>query len=333
MVTIKDIAEELGLSISTVGRALADHPRIGAQTKLRVRAAAERLHYIADAPARLMRGHPSTLVGLLIPDIQNDFYSVVAKHMSECCDNAGYQLVLSITGDNPDIEMRQVCSLISARGAGLVIVPTAQFRSATAGFLERIPHVQLIREHPAIESDWFGIDDTMAMGEAADHLLALGHRRIGYIGSSLELSTGQSRLAGVRAAFERAGADPRGILVDAGAPTAEFARQALRRLLAMSPLPTAVIVGGARLTLGAIEEIDAMGISVPAQLSLIGFGDTPWFRFWGAGLTVIDLPVAEISTACGAALLQRIGKRAPESSMRRTYAATLVLRGSTRQPT
>ena len=125
MVTIKDIAQRLGIAPSTVGRALAGNPRISRDTSERVRAAADRLGYVAHSPAQVMRGATSTLLGLAIPDIQNDFYSTVAKAMSESYGAAGFQLVLALTDDDPDTELRQIRGLLSARAAGVVVVPCA----------------------------------------------------------------------------------------------------------------------------------------------------------------------------------------------------------------
>ena len=96
-ITIKDIAQQLDLSISTVGRALADSPQISVETKARVRKVATNLGYVAHSGARAMRSGHSTLVGLLIPDVENDFYGTVAKALAECCNAAGYQLVLAVS--------------------------------------------------------------------------------------------------------------------------------------------------------------------------------------------------------------------------------------------
>jgi len=126
MITIKDIAKKLDLSASTVGRALADHPRISAATKRRVRAMAGKLGYVADTPARMMRGGSSHLIGLLVPDIRSTFYSMVAHVLSKCFEREGFHLAPSITEDDRDIEMQQVRELISARVAGIVIVPSAR---------------------------------------------------------------------------------------------------------------------------------------------------------------------------------------------------------------
>ncbi len=106
MITLKHIAERLDFSVSMVGRALADHPRIGRETKERVRVTAEELGVVNRA-ARVMRGGSSHLIGLLVPDIQSNFYSMVAQMLSNCFEREGFHLALSLTGDNRDVEKQQ----------------------------------------------------------------------------------------------------------------------------------------------------------------------------------------------------------------------------------
>ena len=126
MVTIKHIAQHLGVAASTVARALSQDTRISAATRARVAQAAQELGYVAHSAARQMRSQRSHLVGLVIPDVLNAFYSTAAQAISQSFDEAGYQLVLCISEDRPEVEMRQVRSLAEARVDGIVWVPTAR---------------------------------------------------------------------------------------------------------------------------------------------------------------------------------------------------------------
>ncbi len=330
-VTIKDIAERLGISHATVSRALADHPHTSEATKARVQAVAAELGYIPHSAARVMRGVPSSLVGLIIPDIQNDFYATVAKALAESCNEAGFQLVLAITEDDPVTEVQHVRELAEARAAGVVIVPSRGIRRETAALLKALPVVQLIRRSPALATDWLGIDDGAGIAAAARHLLDLGHRRIAYVGGHKELSTGAARATGFRTALgERSKATP---VIEVGPPRAAFGREAMVHILGTKRRPTAVVSGGARTTIGILEAIEAEGLSVPADLSLVGFGDPPWFRWWRSGITTLGLPVRDIAFAAGALLVRRIREAVPpDPPTRATYPAMLLTRGSTAPP-
>ena len=333
MITIRDIAQKLDLSVSTVGRALTDHPHISRETKARVRAAAEELGYVANTAARVMRGGSSHLIGLLVPDIRSTFYSMIAHVLSKCFEREGFHLALSITDDDRDIEMKQVRELVSARVAGIVLVPSAAPRRETLALLRMVPHVQALRRIPAL-GDWFGLDEERGMFDVTNHLIDLGHRRIAYIGD-LIFPTGKVRYAGFRRAHAEANRKVDETLVEFGPPETQFGADAITRLLAKRPPPTAVIMTTVLVTLGAAEQLMASNVDVPGQLSVVGFGDGPWQKWWGPGLTTLRLPAEELATGCGLWFLNRL-KFKQQQSRSEPHAAvnpmTLIVRGSTAPP-
>lgn len=332
MITIKDIARELGLSVSTVGRALTDHPRIGRETKDRVRKAAERLDYVANNAARIMRGGSSRLISLLVPDVMSGFYSMVAQSLSTSFESEGYHLTLSLTDDDADREMQQIRDLMSAQIAGIVIIPSADPRRETAEMLRKIPHVQLLRRIASL-GDWFGLDDERAIHDSVDHLAELGHEKIAYIGDNI-FPTGKSRYKGFKRAMKEAGLKIDDTLVMLGPAEAEFGAEAVRKLVQRRKRPTAVITGSVLVTLGAAEQLAALDVKIPAQLSIVGFGDGPWQRWWGPGLTTLKLPIEEITTGCALWLLHRLKAELPQGTDPHISVSptTLMIRHSTAAP-
>ena len=329
-VTLKDIARALDLSISTVARALSDNPQISEPTKARVRSSASALGYVAHSAARAMRRGHSTLIGLIIPDVENEFYGTLAKAMAQCCDQAGFQLLLAITEDDPVSEERQVRALSEARVAGVVIVPCPVPLKSTLNLLARGPWVQLIRRVD-VDAPWFGIDEEAALRQATTHLLELGHRRIAYVGGSLDLSTGRGRLKGFEQAFEAARLAVPHDLVRLGRPRMDFAADAFAALWRQSDRPTAVVVGGSRLCAGVLGQIGKLKLHVPQDVSVVGFGDAPW---WYTDLSTISLPAREIALSCGEFLLRRIRDPrrdggAPSPVYQAVHRPSLVLRAST----
>lgn len=337
MSTLKDIARVVGVAPSTVGRALADHPHVREETKARVRAAAAAMGYVAHLPARVMRGGRSGLVGLTVPDVRNDFYSTAAQVISEACAADGYQLVLCLTGDDPDRERDQLRGLVAARCAGVVVVGTGRMHRESAALLERVAHVQFIRRSRSLRAPWFGIDDAASTRLAAGHLLALGHRDIGYIGGMPELSTAAERFRGFRESLAAAGTalSPEWCAHGPGDDRAGAA--AARRILGGTHRPTALVLAGSRLTVGAVAAVAELGIDVPKDLSVVGFNDRAALGWWGAGVTSVGLPVSEIALACAGGLLAAL-RRAPgdgarsAASVAATFAPYLVERGSTAPP-
>lgn len=332
MVTIKDIAARLKVSPSTVGRALADDSRISEATKQKVTEVANEMGYVANLAARMMRGVSSNLVGFVLPDIRNGFYSTVAHALSKCLQRGGFQLTLSETDDDRLVELHHIRELTSANVAGIIIVPTARPHPDSVKLLKMLPHIQLLRRHASLGEQWFGIDDTQAIFEATSHLVQLGHHRIGYIGATDELPTGSARLKGFHQALpRRENVNP--ALVQLVAPgSIDIGREATRRLLSLPTPPTAIVAGSVQTTQGVLEELMTQGIRVPDDLSVVGFGDEIGFRWWGPGLTTVGLPVYDLATACGLWFVHQIKDNAITSAPYTSISpATLIVRGSTRQ--
>lgn len=340
MITTRDIAARLQLSVSTVGRALADDPRISAETKGRVQRAAEEMGYVGNRAARMMRGASSNVVGLVIPDIRNSFYSTIAHELSRNMAAHGFQLLLSETDDDRMAELRHLRELSASRVAAVIIVPTAGPHADSVKLLNSLPHIQLLRRHPSLGEQHFGLDDFRTLRQATAHLVEQGHTRIGYIGGPVELSTGAERLKGFRTALDDAGLPEPAGTVELGPPSSvEHGRRAVGRLLDGPSAPTALVTGSVLLTLGVMEELRDRGADVPGDLSLVGFGDEPGFSWWGPGLTTMGLPVPEMATGCALWLMRRLTTKSPDDiahsspeAASSTLPGSLILRGSTASP-
>ncbi|KPI10565.1 transcriptional regulator, LacI family [Actinobacteria bacterium OK074] len=335
MVTTKDLAERLQLSVSTVGRALADDRRISEQTKVRVREAAAEMGYVGNLAARMMRGASSNVVGLVIPDIRNSFFVTIAHELSSVMVAQGYQLMLAETNDDRTTELRQLRELAASRVAGIVIVPTSRPHGDSVKLLQGIPHVQLLRKHPSLGTQWFGLDDRQALREATGHLVERGHTRIAYVGGPAERSTGAQRLEGYHQSLRDAGLPQRADWVELGPPSSvEHGRDALRRLLELPQAPTAVVLGAVQHTVGAVDELFRGGVKVPQELSVVGFGDETGFSWWGPGLTTIHLPIREIAASCGLWFVRRLSSRPgdDDGAFASVSPGSVVFRGSTAPP-
>jgi LacI family transcriptional regulator len=336
MTTIKDIARLLGIAPSTVARALNDHPHIRDVTKARVRATADKLGYVAHSAARSMRSRASTLVGLVVPEVEHTDLAIAAKAMAECCNEAGFQIVLSLTEDDPKKEYAHLYALASARAAGIAIMPTASPLRESIALLKRLPFVQLLRHSQALESDWFALDDEFGIYEATRHLIELGHRKVAYLGGSEGLSTGGQRLRGYRRALGEADIAYDNRLIATIPPIGFDAHDAFR-VLYEAARPTAIVLGAPRIAIGALEAIGDLGLRVPDDLSVIGFGDQAWMKGWGPGLSTIRMPARDLALACGSFLLRRIREKSRELQRLTDLCQTLhrpalVLRGSAAAP-
>lgn len=331
MVTIKDIADALGVAPSTVMRALADSSRINPKTKKWVQQMAEEMGHVANAAAKLMRGHDSTLIGLLIPDIENSFYAQVTKSVSDVCNASGFQLALALSDDNPTFEERHIRELVAARSAGIVIVPTANLTEKSAALLATKNVAQLIRKNPTLEANWYGIDDFDAIRTATQYLLDLRHPRIGLICGEDALSSGRERHEGYVVALREQGLELDSELIMRGPPNANFAKGAANQLSALPHPPSAIIAAGAGLSEGLLNAAARWKPCGEEGISLIGYSECNAFRWWrGTGLITIDLPVRQITTDLCSALLEHIEAKSLQTDpvKNHIYSSHLLLRGS-----
>jgi LacI family transcriptional regulator len=300
MVTIKDIGRAVGLSHATVSRALNDSPLVTEATRALVRRAAEEMGYRPDPAARSLRGSASDLVGFVLPDIRNDFYSRIAKQVAETIADRGLQLVLSITDDDPVREERQIAELARMRARAVILTPTSALTPRSAAMLAELRVVQMVRRHPDLAADLVVADDREAVAAATRHLIETGHRRIAYIGGGAQtLSTGRERLAGYLDALAAHGLSAQA-QHELGPPQPSFGARAGRRLLAERPRPDAVVLGSSQLTTGFLAAAAEAGVTVPDSLSFIAYDDPDWFAHWGPGITAAALPSAQIARAVAA---------------------------------
>jgi DNA-binding LacI/PurR family transcriptional regulator len=333
--TLKDIASELGVSHTTVSRALNDHPRISVETRARVNAASERLGYVVNSSARRLRGHPSKLVGLIVPDIRNPVFSEIARIVSELLSGTPNQLVLAVTGDDPEREEQSLRALAEAQATGVLPVLSPTPTLGTIRLLHRLRTTMLIRQHRAVTADYVGFDEQQAISCAVEHLTELGHREIGFVGIHTLTSTSLNRLHGFVDACARANLVPDTRHVFVGPSTDEFGRQAMGALFeGPAKPPTAVVIGGAQQALGSIRWLQERSMRAPEHVSIVTFGDPPWCDLIQGGLTTVRLPVVEIAQAAARMVLAHTdgAESARVGSTLIRFPSTLVVRNSSGPP-
>ncbi len=333
-VTIKEIAEYLNISHSTVSRALSDHPYTNAETKQRVRRAVEKLGYVPNAAARTLRGDKGSLVGLILPEFQNELFEAAAQILSRRCLKEGMQMVLAVSEDDPVAEYKHVLALREARARGIIITPTPGMLDKTTALLRGIPLVQYSRRHPQLANPAVTTDGKQGLYLATEHVLKLGHRRIAYVGMECDKSTGAERLAGFMKAHADFGiaSDPE--LRRLGPSLADFARSSVGDLLHRRDPPTALVLGASSLTFGALKALRSAGLKMPNDISLVGFGDSSWYALVTPGVTTIQFPVTEMAEAAASQLMRQLspGAGATDHSTHIAIEPSFLLRGTTAAP-
>lgn len=310
--TIKKLAAILGLSHSTVSRALNGHPAISQSTKDSVMQAAREYGYIPNNAARALRNASSGAFGLIIPDIQNDFFIAVTNAIAREAADSDWQMILAITGDRPESELNALRRMMAASVDGIIIAPSASPLAETEALITRTRAIQLLRQHPRIKAPLIAIDERCGIQLAVQHLLQLGHTRIGYIGSSSELSTGHERLQGFMQHLDADGQAALRESIYTGPPQVAFGVEAFTRMMDNPEPPTALVLGSPRYAMDILLAAKARGVRIGEDLSLVAYGDVPWGGLLDMTLTRVILPAQEITDACVARIRQIMGGEEPE---------------------
>jgi DNA-binding LacI/PurR family transcriptional regulator len=326
--SIEDVAKLAGVSIATVSRSLRGLPDVATATRDRVLAAAQELDYVASPfAARLASGRSSTL-GVVVPFVNRWFFSEVLGSVESVLSNAGYDLLLHNLGDS-DGRARFFSMLPVRKRVDAVLVVSLALTEDEVAALQtlELPVGVLGVKHPGMFS--VRIDDVTAAATAVDHLLSLGHRRIGLIGGDtddpMRFTPPHHRGTGYRQALIAAEVEPDPALSVLGYFTVQGGEAAMRRLLDQPQPPTAVFAESDEMAYGAIKAIRRRGLRVPDDIAVIGFDDHATAELMD--LTTIRQPVGEQGAVLAQELLDSLSGAAEPSD--RVLETELVVRGST----
>lgn len=289
--TLADVAARAGVSTALVSIVLRDVPGASAAARERVRRAAEELGYRPDSRARLLRSSRSRLLGVVF-GVQNDFHGDLVGGLYAAADRVGYELALSAVAPGRD-EERAVSSLLQDRCEALVLLGPQLPTARLAGLVAYLPVVVVARPVRAASVDVVRTADDVGMHQAVDHLVALGHRRIAHIDGGRAPGAAERR-RGYRDALAGHGlADEERILP--GGLGEDDGASAARRLL-QGPLPSAVTVFNDRCAVGVIDVLRREGLSVPGDISVVGYDDSRLARLSSVDLTTVAQDAGRLTT-------------------------------------
>lgn len=310
MATIGDVAVRAGVSASTAGRVLSGTGYAGHKTRQKVLAAAEELGYVPNRIARSLRQGSTKLVGLLIADVENSFYSIIAKNVESVLKEDGYHVVLCNDNDDPDEEAEYLTLLQGMGIDGLIVTPTPQSRRPLERLQQKgIVIVQIDRQVPSLHADAVVVDDENISTQAVSHLIDSGHTRIGMLSGPARVTTAKGRLAGYRRALEEHGIPWHPELVRSASFRRHHAIADATELIKSRPRPTALFAANNILAEACILALREQQMSVPADMSLLAFDDLPWMSLMSPALTTVRQPVADMASTAAELLLRRLRDR------------------------
>jgi LacI family transcriptional regulator len=325
--TISDVASRAGVSTATVSRALNGKSTVDPELAARVLAAARDLGYQPNGPARNLRRQEAAVLALIISDVENPFFTAIARGVEDIAHTVGYSVVLCNSDENAEKERRYVDVAIQERVAGVVVSPTSTASNVEMLARRGTPMVAVDRPLPDLTSDTVLVDTRLAAREATEHLIAQGYRRIGCITGPAGVRTADDRLAGYRDALRLGGRRGSPRLVRRTEFKAAGALKACHDLLDQDEPPDALLVANSAMAIGVLEALREHELRPGRDVGVVAFDDVPWAGLVDPPLTVVAQPAYEIGTVAAQLLLARIADngRAPTTT---TLGARLIERGS-----
>ena len=303
-VGIRDVAKLAGVSTGTVSRVLNEHPSVTQEVRARVSGIIKELGYMPDPSARSMRSKVSRLIGIVIPDLTNPFFSELVQSAEQAAAKHGYNIIVMTSFDHPAKEADRIGQLTSRKVDGIILVPSNDFH--TLKLPKGLPIVVIDRLMPGCSG--IASDHRSGVKLGIDYLLKLGHRRIGFISGPEGSIPANDRLKGYLDAMKQAGdggrlAEPP-LIAEAGFDY-ESGRSAGNYLLARArhERPTAIFASSDQQAIGCMRAAYDLGIPIPAALSIVGFDGIPLSNMTIPRLTTVKQPIQKIAAAAVAVLL------------------------------
>lgn len=311
-VTIRDVAAHAGVSRATVSRVLNNNPAVDPALRERVVEAVRALGYQPNRTARRLRAQTSSVIGLIISDIQNPYFISIIRGVEDVAYAHQMSVILCNSDEDPAKEQMYLHVMAAERVAGLVIVPSQNNDAQNLAQLRQmgIPVTLLDRFTPDVEVDAVKVDNERGAYDAVRHLAGLGYRRIAIVTGVLSLTTGRERYTGYQMALAAAGLPLDLSLVKEGDFKAESGYRLTRDLWTSSHRPDALFVSNNMMTLGALRALRELAVRVPQQIALVGFDDMPWSGDLYSPLTAVSQPTYELGAEAVNLLLRRLANPA-----------------------
>lgn len=328
--TMKDVAARAGVGLKTVSRVVNEEPGVTDDTIARVQSAIEALGFRRNDSARLLRKGRTASIGLVLEDLADPFYSPLSRAVEDLARAHGTLLFTGSSAENADREQELVLAFCARRVDGLVVVPASDdHRYLEPEIAAGVATVFVDRPAGRIDADVVLSDNAGGTRDGVAHLIAHGHRRIGFIGDQPHIHTAAERLRGYREAMASAGLAVRDAWVSSGPTSPERVRAELERMLAGPEPITALFAGNNRITVTAVRVLyegdrDRDG---PGQVALVGFDDFELADLLRPGVTVVAQDPALLGLTAARLLFQRLDGASGEPA-RVELPCRLIARGS-----
>lgn len=311
--TIKDVAQHAGVSVSTVSYVINDSGPVAADKRARVLTAVRELGYAPNQSARSLKRRRVSSIGLIVPDLRNQFFALVAEGVVDAAQQHDVTVVLCSTDASAEREAYYATLLRTQRLDGVIYLSGTGVSPGALAELAALRSVVFVDERLlGLDVPFVGSHNRRGAREVADHVLAAGHERLAFVTGPPALWTSEQRLAGYREAVAAAGRNPDAVPVVVGDYRQPSGYAAAERLLSAPEPPTAILCANDLMAIGVMEYCGAHGLSVPADVSVTGFDDVPLAALLSTPLTTVRQPAREMGAHAAELLLAHVAGAPPE---------------------
>ncbi|MGE5464545.1 MAG: LacI family DNA-binding transcriptional regulator [Syntrophothermus sp.] len=328
MPTIQDVAKLAGVAPITVSRVLNHSGYASEETRARVEDAVATLGYVPNTLARGLRSKRTHTLALVMTDITNPFFTMIARGVEDTASNLDYTVIYCNTDESEREEEKYINILVQKQVDGVLLVPACG-NSKSIQFLQSndIPFVLIDRTLPNIEVDLVRGDSEQGAYDLTRHLFEIGHRNIVTITGPQEISTAQDRASGYRRAMKEAGLEEF-IQVYYGSFTQTSGYKLAQQAFSMQPRPTAILGGNNFISIGILKALRDVGLRVPEDVSVVGFDDLPESLIIDPFLTVATQPAYEMGRQATDLLLKRISGQMEKTVQEIVLPTEIIVRRS-----
>ncbi len=333
MATIRDVAKLAGVAPITVSRVMNDSGYVSAETRRRVEQAAAALHFEPNMLASGLKSKRTHTIALVLTDITNPFWTSVARAVEDEASRQGYTVIFCNTDESEQKQEQYLSMLLRRRVDGVLLVPASNSGETVRKLqAKEVAVVVLDRRVEGVEVDLVRGDSEQGARCLTEHLLSLGHRRVGMLAGPAGVSVSRERVAGYRMALTAADIAVDEALIQYDSFTVDGGDRMTRAVLALPTPPTALFAANNFIAVGAMRALHRAGLRVPQEMSLVAFDDLPDTYLQAPILTVAVQPTYELGTMAAKRLLERLAD-GEESGVEEIMLPTeLIIRASVLPP-
>jgi LacI family transcriptional regulator len=330
-ITLNDIAKHLGVSIITVSKALRNHPDISSSTAELIKRTAEELGYSPNFIARSLAANKSNIIGVVLPQIDHHFFSSLIDHLYNYALINNYQIFLTVSKENAEVQKKQIHTLLSMRVDGIIISisqDTSDFKIFESAMNRQVPFVFMDRIPDLNNCNTVTVDDKGGAYKVINHAVKLGYRKIAHFAGFTNINIGRERMHGFQQAMNDNGVEINNEWIIEGDYGEKSGYDSFMRLYKKNNLPDLILAVTYPVAIGIYMAAKEVGLKIPNDIDVICFGNSPVQNFLSPPLSCVNQPTEQLAAKSMEMLLENISNKNNFENKHIIVETELILRGT-----